>query len=215
MPGLLTADGNNDKYRKYIAYIIYMHRILSFWHENVGWNLKLGVPQWLYNNAGSNNITHFWDFFKEHINIVCLREGRNPILGREAWTKSEVLSRASMVWGGGSVSSFPENFWKIEVQTVHPGVYPAGPGSNDIQFLPKFSVSKIEGSYISCHNLAELRPRTEDFSPKYLPMIPLTFSRGQTWKTRCRWGEIGKLGVEMIPSGVHVYQKTLVFPGFG
>ena len=28
------------------ANIIYMHRILSFWYESVGLNMKLGVPQW-------------------------------------------------------------------------------------------------------------------------------------------------------------------------
>ena len=58
----------------YIANMIQMHRILSFWYESVDWNLKLGVPQWHigYNHTGSGNTTQFifyLDFFK-NTNIV-------------------------------------------------------------------------------------------------------------------------------------------------
>ena len=45
---------------------------------------------------------------------------------------------------------------------------------------------------------------------------PSKVFRGQTYENRSRWREIDEYtyqGVEMIPLGVYVDQKTLVFPG--
>ena len=58
--------------------------------------------------------------------------GRSPSRGREApenWGRSPNRgrsprkSRGEGVWGGGSVSPSPENFWKIELETIHFGAY--------------------------------------------------------------------------------------------
>ena len=41
----------------------------------------------------------------------------------EARIEGEARERAGGVWGGGSVSPFPENFWNFELQIVQSGVY--------------------------------------------------------------------------------------------
>ena len=68
--------------------------------------------------------------------------GRSPSRGREAhenWGRSPNRGRSPRknggrglgrglgeplpVWGGGSVSPSPENFWKIKLETIHFGAY--------------------------------------------------------------------------------------------
>ena len=57
--------------------------------------------------------------------------GRSPSRGREApenWGRSPNRGRSprkigGRVWGGGSVSPSPENFWKIKLETIHFGAY--------------------------------------------------------------------------------------------
>ena len=46
--------------------------------------------------------------------------------------------------------------------------------------------------YISCHNLAELWPRTQFFSSKYLSRIPLKVSRRILYGTPTRLGDTGE-----------------------
>ena len=102
------------------------------------------------------------------------------------------------------MSSSPEIVRNIELQTVHPGVYYRdtiilSPEPTVLIFLlclfiffsahfykfesrgtrfrwQNFQVWRSKNHYISCHNLAELWPRTEGFSPKYIPRIPLKSS---------------------------------------
>ena len=52
-------------------------------------------------------------------------QGRSPSRWRvapENWGRSPRRSGGD-VWGGGSVSLFTENFWKIKLETIHFGAY--------------------------------------------------------------------------------------------
>ena len=50
--------------------------------------------------------------------------GRSPRIEGEARTEGEAREKAGGgVWGGGSVSPSPENFWKIKLETIHFGAY--------------------------------------------------------------------------------------------
>ena len=84
----------------------------------------------------------------------------------------------------------------------------------NFSFYQNFQFSGSTTLYISCHNLAELWPRTKIFSPKYPSMIPLKVSCRHTYGNSSRLGDIGKdiRGVKLTPLGVYVDQKTLVFP---
>ena len=85
----------------------------------------------------------------------------------------------------------------------------------NFSFYQNFQFSGSTTLYISCHNLAELWPRTKIFSPKYLSRISLKVSRKHTYGNPSHLGDIGKdiRGVKMTPLGVYVDQKSLVFPG--
>ena len=92
---------------------------------------------------------------------------------------------------------------------------------NSWKFLENFSFYQnfqFLGSMtlkISCHNLAELWPRTKIFSPKYSSRIPLNVSRRHTYGNPSRVGDIGKdiKGSKWPPFCVYVVQKSLLFPG--
>ena len=85
----------------------------------------------------------------------------------------------------------------------------------NFSFYQNFQFSGSTTLYISCHNLAELWPRTKIFSPKYPSMIPLKVSCRHAYGNPSHLGDIGKdiRGVKLTPLGVYVDQKTLVFPG--
>ena len=49
---------------------------------------------------------------------------KRPRIEGEARTEGEAREKAGGgVWGGGSVSPSPENFWKIKLETIHFGAY--------------------------------------------------------------------------------------------
>ena len=49
---------------------------------------------------------------------------KRPRIEGEAQTEGEAREKAGGgVWGGGSVSPSPENFWKIKLETIHFGAY--------------------------------------------------------------------------------------------
>mgnify|MGYP003484215333 CR=1 FL=1 len=49
---------------------------------------------------------------------------KRPRIEGEARTEGEAQEKAGRgVWGGGSVSPSPENFWKIKLETIHFGAY--------------------------------------------------------------------------------------------
>ena len=49
---------------------------------------------------------------------------KRPRIEGEALTEGEAREKAGGgVWGGGSVSPSPENFWKIKLETIHFGAY--------------------------------------------------------------------------------------------
>ena len=49
---------------------------------------------------------------------------KRPRIEGEARTEGEAQEKAGGgVWGGGSVSLSPENFWKIKLETIHFGAY--------------------------------------------------------------------------------------------
>ena len=49
---------------------------------------------------------------------------KRPRIEGEARTEVEAREKAGGgVWGGGSVSPSPENFWKIKLETIHFGAY--------------------------------------------------------------------------------------------
>ena len=49
---------------------------------------------------------------------------KRPRIEGKARTEGEAREKAGgEVWGGGSVSPSPENFWKIKLETIHFGAY--------------------------------------------------------------------------------------------
>ena len=49
---------------------------------------------------------------------------KRPRIEGEARTEGEAREKAGGgVWGGGSVSPSPENFWKIKLETIHFGAH--------------------------------------------------------------------------------------------
>ena len=84
----------------------------------------------------------------------------------------------------------------------------------NFSFHPNFQFSGSTKLHISCHNLAELWPRTKLSSPKYPPRIPLKCPADMTYGNLSRLGDIGKdiKGSKWHPLGVYVDQKNLVFP---
>ena len=49
---------------------------------------------------------------------------KRPRIEGEARTEGEAREKAGGgVWGGGSVSPSPANFWKIKLETIHFGAY--------------------------------------------------------------------------------------------
>ena len=49
---------------------------------------------------------------------------KRPRIEGEARTEGEAGEKSGGgVWGGGSVSPSPENFWKIKLETIHFGAY--------------------------------------------------------------------------------------------
>ena len=81
----------------------------------------------------------------------------------------------------------------------------------NFSFYQNFQFSGSTTLYISCHNLAELWPKTKIFSPKYPSMIPLKVPRRHIYGNPSRLGDIGKdiRGVKMTPLGCLRWSKEL------
>ena len=81
----------------------------------------------------------------------------------------------------------------------------------NFSFYENFQFSGSTTLYISCHNLAELWPKTKIFWTKYPSRIPLQVSRIHP----SRLGDICKdiIGGQNDPLGVYADQKSLVFLG--
>ena len=76
---------------------------------------------------------------------------KRPRIEGEARTEGEAWERAGGgVWGGGSVSPSPENFWKIKLETIHFGAYLK---HNYLKWLTKWFNWPLSGKIISCDGI--------------------------------------------------------------
>ena len=93
----------DDTYRKYIASIIYMHRIFIILVRKC-W-LKAGTRGATVTYIimqGLKILRNFFGKILKNTNIVCLWDRQNPNLGREARIKSEVLNKTFRGLGMGA-----------------------------------------------------------------------------------------------------------------
>ena len=88
-------------------------------------HLASGTDPWIYLGGGPNQGPQSKVKGEARIEGEARVEGaKRPRIEGEARTEGEAREKArGGVWGGGSVSPSPENFWKIKLETIHFGAY--------------------------------------------------------------------------------------------